>query len=322
MPFMDEGPSAAAVFTSSSAADLLFLLRFFAEHEGGCPPNLPPGCVSAGLARRVAELWPEHLPCWELVVLAHHAGVLTGPVEPEQLAGLLARACDTLATDLPLRSEPPEDRAVILGRLGRLRRDLHLRRSYLATVEALWSGVEEEWRTRRLPEIDAMVGECAARANRGESWRGLFPGTDFSSATLEAGWERARGEGGATVALCAYGGSLTIDLPGLQFFAFTLPAAKGADRARSEALARRLRALADPTRLALLRLLVDRPRQIGELAIELGVSQPTVSNHVRILREAGLLGGRAGERRGVALDPRAVSEVLSEAARHLGANER
>ena len=50
-----------------------------------------------------------------------------------------------------------------------------------------------------------------------------------------------------------------------------------------------LRALGEETRLRMLRLLLQRPMSVGELAKELGVTQYNVSRHLRVLREAGLL---------------------------------
>lgn len=49
------------------------------------------------------------------------------------------------------------------------------------------------------------------------------------------------------------------------------------------------KALADPTRLRLAALIVDRARCGQDLASELGISAPTASHHLRVLREAGLL---------------------------------
>lgn len=49
------------------------------------------------------------------------------------------------------------------------------------------------------------------------------------------------------------------------------------------------KALADPTRLRLAALIVDRPRCGQDLAAELGVSTGTVSHHLRVLREASLV---------------------------------
>jgi DNA-binding transcriptional ArsR family regulator len=51
----------------------------------------------------------------------------------------------------------------------------------------------------------------------------------------------------------------------------------------------RFKALADPTRLRLAALIVERPRCGQDLASELGISTPTVSHHLRVLRAAGLL---------------------------------
>ena len=49
------------------------------------------------------------------------------------------------------------------------------------------------------------------------------------------------------------------------------------------------KALADPMRLRLVGLIVDRARCGQDLAAELGISTPTVSHHLRVLRAAGLV---------------------------------
>lgn len=50
-----------------------------------------------------------------------------------------------------------------------------------------------------------------------------------------------------------------------------------------------MKALADGNRLRILRLLLDRPRCVCELQKALGITQPSVSKHLRILEEAGLV---------------------------------
>lgn len=47
--------------------------------------------------------------------------------------------------------------------------------------------------------------------------------------------------------------------------------------------------LADPHRRAAIELLAERPRNVGELVAELGLSQPATSKHLRVLRDAGLV---------------------------------
>jgi DNA-binding transcriptional ArsR family regulator len=65
-----------------------------------------------------------------------------------------------------------------------------------------------------------------------------------------------------------------------------------------------LDALGDPTRRAILELLRDGPRPVGELAGALPVSRPAVSQHLRVLKAAGLVADRpAGSRRLYAVDP-------------------
>ena len=63
-------------------------------------------------------------------------------------------------------------------------------------------------------------------------------------------------------------------------------------------------ALADPTRRAIFERLAARPRAVGELAGELPVSRPAVSQHLKVLKHARLVTDRrAGTRRIYQLDP-------------------
>ena len=50
-----------------------------------------------------------------------------------------------------------------------------------------------------------------------------------------------------------------------------------------------LKTLASPRRLAILHSLADGPRGVGELAIKVGATQPNVSQHLAVLRTAGLV---------------------------------
>jgi DNA-binding transcriptional ArsR family regulator len=78
--------------------------------------------------------------------------------------------------------------------------------------------------------------------------------------------------------------------------------------------------LADPTRRRILDLLRERPRLVGELADLLDITQPGVSKHLRVLREAGLVSVRQdAQRHWYELRPEPLAEVDSwlEAYRHL-----
>jgi len=65
-----------------------------------------------------------------------------------------------------------------------------------------------------------------------------------------------------------------------------------------------LKALADPTRRRILELVADRELPVGEIAEEFPVSRPAISQHLGVLREAGLVTEhRVGTRRLYAADP-------------------
>jgi DNA-binding transcriptional ArsR family regulator len=69
-----------------------------------------------------------------------------------------------------------------------------------------------------------------------------------------------------------------------------------------------LAALGDPTRRAVFELLRDGPRPVGELAASLPVSRPAVSQHLRVLEDAGLVAAeREGTRRLYRIDPDGLS---------------
>jgi DNA-binding transcriptional ArsR family regulator len=72
-------------------------------------------------------------------------------------------------------------------------------------------------------------------------------------------------------------------------------------------------ALGDPTRHAIFERLADRPRAVGELASELPVSRPAVSQHLKVLKDAGLVvDRRAGNRRIYQLDPVGVGALRAQ----------
>jgi DNA-binding transcriptional ArsR family regulator len=69
-------------------------------------------------------------------------------------------------------------------------------------------------------------------------------------------------------------------------------------------------ALGDPTRRAIFEQLRRGPRAVGEIAGELPVSRPAVSQHLRVLKEAGLVTERRdGTRRLYRLDPEGLAQV-------------
>jgi len=69
-------------------------------------------------------------------------------------------------------------------------------------------------------------------------------------------------------------------------------------------------ALGDPTRRAIFERLAGEPRAVGEIARELPVSRPAVSQHLKVLKQAGLVvDRRAGNRRIYQVNPDGVGAL-------------
>jgi DNA-binding transcriptional ArsR family regulator len=82
--------------------------------------------------------------------------------------------------------------------------------------------------------------------------------------------------------------------------------------ANSNSVGQTLTALSDATRREVFELVAERPRAVGELAAQLPVSRPAVSQHLRVLKDAGLVEDEAvGARRVYKLHPEGIAELRS-----------
>jgi ArsR family transcriptional regulator len=244
-----------------------------------------------GARARAGGASPGERSLPELLVLADRAGALE-ITDFDDLLDRLGRAA-VLPTGAPaLTSETPGDRAVIVERLERLGVDPAFRAAWIGLLTDVAATVRSRWEDAGLD-----VSRRAARARASQ-----LPWTDPARAVI--GW--ARGDyGGLLPALLGSaaathrpvlvvpsywsGNGLLFDLE--QHVLVGIPGQVGPSdsRARTEPWVRALKALADPTRLAMLDYLGGRARSISELATDFGLAQPTASRHVRLLRESGLV---------------------------------
>jgi DNA-binding transcriptional ArsR family regulator len=71
--------------------------------------------------------------------------------------------------------------------------------------------------------------------------------------------------------------------------------------------------LGDPSRLAIVTALAERPQAVGELADALPISRPAVSQHLKVLKAAGLVADRAvGTRRVYRLNPAGLAALRDQ----------
>ena len=91
-----------------------------------------------------------------------------------------------------------------------------------------------------------------------------------------------------------------------------------ATEAGVEAAAALFKVLGSESRLILLRLLVDEPATVGELTARSGMSQPLVSQHLKTLRQAGIVTvSRTGREAAYELADHHIAHVVDDAIAHV-----
>ena len=249
------------------------------------------------LADRVRDFWDDELGCFiELEVLAAWADALE-VVDLESLLPVLADALTTVPLDLPLESETDRDRTILRARLAQMRRSPRLVRKWQEMLTEVWSGLDDAWRTSGIPLVERAVVDARSQLDRGTDWVQLVSSEcETFTAHLPEILDRHREGRRVVIIPCAFfGKALYLEMPACIVIGLGTARADAMARARTVDVARRLRAVADPTRLAILDHLADGSRSVGEIARSFSLAQPTVSTHVKHLREAGLV---SAERRG------------------------
>jgi DNA-binding transcriptional ArsR family regulator len=281
---------------------------------------------SPSLAERVMEFWPKDAvtSCGgsiELIALAHHVGLLAC-TEPAQLLANLDKACSDAPLDLPLRSETKADQAALRNRLARLRGSAKLRSSYVRLVTDVWSGLVADWEGYGRAEVEEAVTRARQRMSRSQAWREVAgPGLCTNHDDLVNELVGQLGPQGSISIVPAYFAHLGMvaDLPGTMVIGIRAPDLRSGARGQTEGLARNLKALSDATRLAMVRSLHSSPMTVTELAKAFSLAQPTVSNHVRVLRDAGIVRHRPeGGQRKLELDTEALRDILGRLGQVFG----
>jgi len=268
------------------------------------------------LSERIRTFWSDsdHEVCFtEMQVLAHHAGALD-ETSPAALWKALEDAIATVPTDIGLESESPEDRVIFLQRLERLKASPALFRSYMDLLREVWEPVDEVWQAS-LPLLKEAGWQLVAEIEGGRTLSDLMgESCEIFNAMLSDISQRIDSGYPLLVVPCLFfGKSLYLEFPGLTVVGSGFQRNDAAARARTESLARRLKTVADPTRLALLHYLAGTPSTVGDLAISFGLAQPTVSMHMKTLRESGLVRSeRRDGRMRLSADPDAVETMLNE----------
>jgi DNA-binding transcriptional ArsR family regulator len=269
-----------------------------------------------GLAERVRTFWGEsddETSFTEMHILAHYAGALD-VTDPDELWRALERGIPTVPLDLDVPSESHEELVLFADRLRRLKESPALVREYLGLLAEVWAPVNDMWQ-QWLPAMEQAGRHFVSQYERRLSLDVLItPGCDIFRERLPRITSDIQGGKPVNFVPCLFfGSSLYLDFPDLVVIGIGVGPGDEHSRVRTESVARRLKAVADPTRLAILHSLAAAPSSVGELATLFRLAQPTVSMHVKVLRQSGLVHSeRQAGRLRLTADPSAVEALLDD----------
>lgn len=298
---ISEGSEPARVEVRPSAPlELMWVVHNAeASHElDGPMASLEP--VRLALGSKLRSFWGDGVRgITEAVVLAQRSGTIFD-LDLDRFFARFDEAASTTSNP-SLLSEPASERKPLYARLERLRSDAPLRADYKALLQSVWEPVRAEWETEGKPAVLKVAAEWESRLERGDAYRTLldrariWPGRP----ELEDLADAVAAEGQLVLSPGWFFGLIhVVEIDGTLYLGrrFRTPDQEGARRHVAKEVAGSLKALADPTRVAIVLWLASHPASITEIAKHFKLSQPTVSGHVQVLREAGLLDEKAAGR--------------------------
>lgn len=262
----------------------------------GKPHHEHPVFHDRGLAERAqAFASPSPNVCYgfdELLILSGANDLLT-TTDVDGLIERMPELAQMPERPFALATETEETRLHSLAQLAALRGDAALRATFQALLRDAWDAIRETWETEAEAATERTSAALRARAAQTTDLADLIgPRHWVLEERFRPLLDAAMARREALIVPAYFGGqSLVYDLPGLFLVgipAHTMPRAEQL-RLMVQESATRLKVLADPTRMAMVAYLADCPATVTELARTFSIAQPTVSSHVRMLREAHLI---------------------------------
>ena len=267
--------------------------------------SLLPGIASlrAPIKEHYAALWADRLAgCPELLLVAAAAHRLEDP-DARRLLTSLTTLPKSRSRFRALAGEPAAARRSIRRREALLESNVRMRRAYRDVLAGAWDVIRPAWERRGRaiaaravsewkPRLAGLTGPAAFVAH-------MPPRHPLSRAEPAAAASLVRRRRSITLVptyFCMSGG-LVADLDDRLLVAVPASALEPIRRTRDAAfVADRTRVLSEATRVRILIHLMSAPSGVMQMTRALGMSQPTVSEHVRVLAAAGLV--RAERRAG------------------------
>jgi len=325
---IDIGKPECRAVSPSAPSELAWLLNLLtqtaryaepalAELDGSLLPGI--GRLRKPIQEQIKQLWDDGLAgCPELLYAAHEADC----VFDDELTRLLAWFAKPGAKSTVVHAmltEPERDRTAIADRLHRLRDDARARHTYRSVLVDVWRLASSAWQRSGRAVVTDACSAWKAKLNAGVSIEELVPPrhplTDAERLGFDDIFMHRHEFAVSPLYFCMSGGHV-VDLDEYVHIAVPasdlLPVRKVRDAAF---VSDRLRVLAEPARVHILIQLLSAPAGVMDVARSLRMSQPTVSGHLKILRDAGLVQPRRFGARTVMVASRKRIERLLEDAR-------
>ncbi len=323
------GRPACREVAPSAPAELAWILDLLTQTARYADPalaeldaSLLPGVnrLRAPVIERARRLWNDSLSgCPELLPAADQAESARGDDNARLMAWLTTGAGGRPVTDYELLTEPPADRSAIRARLRRLKEEVETRRAYRDLIGEVWQLAAGEWKQRGRQVVVEACGRWRARLDSGASIEDLMPPRHPLTYADRLGFDdifEVRAEFALSPLYFCLSGGQVVDLTDHVHISVPASDLLPIRRLRDAAfVADRLRVLAEPTRVRILIQLLSVPAGVMDLARALHMSQPTVSGHLKVLRQAGLVQPRRTAHRTVFTGSRRRIERLLEDAR-------
>jgi ArsR family transcriptional regulator len=321
--------SQRTVVLVSELLELNFAL--FLDRCGEAKPGHRPPDWLAEFTRRHGDLHARLLAFWddpgysafdEMMIVAHYTGTLFD----ETIGRFFERLPDALAQRIPvppLPTETPDVPGIMARRLADLHDSPERREEYVSLLKETWEALKAIWQ-RDGRTVDREFARALRNAPRNlTELRKLLPGvTMLRREEYEPVIRQSLENDDLLIAplWLAADGQVLLHLPGVLYIGVGTESGQKLERKREQAerVASRLKVLSDPTRVSMVMQMLHQASTITDLANYFELSQPTVSVHMKVLREAGLVEAeKAGNQTRYRVDLERVRSYLGAATEEL-----
>lgn len=312
----------------SAPSELSWLLNLLTQTARYAEPalaeldsSLLPGIrrLRRPIKEQLEQLWSDGLAgCPELLYCAQEADCMFDD-GLNRFIDWLAKPAETATAKHAMLTEPEQDRPVIAKRMRRLHDDPRARHLYRGVLVEVWQVAAGPWEHGGRSGVAEACDAWKDRLSTGVSIEELVPPRHPLTHADRLGFDdilmHRREFAVSPLYFCMSGGHV-VDLDDYVHIAVPASDLVPVRKVRDAAfVADRLRVLAEPTRVHILIQLLSAPSGVMDVARSLRMSQPTVSGHLKVLRDAGLIQPRRFGTRTVMVASRKRIERLLEDAR-------